>query len=168
MTTMQETMARVGPTVDFNGRRLTLGVWNISDFAAARSHLRSVLPDPLVGIGEAVAGLPVAIAEKLAMQAYEDRKRLGDLDSKDAREYFGTPAGIAFWIWRAMLKADANIAYEEVAAWITQEHRNNAAGVFQLMTDLQDLAGLSDRSVKDLEGNSPRSSARPRRPRTRK
>lgn len=168
MTTTQELMTRVGPTVDFNGRRITLGVWNISDFAAARSHLRSVLPDPLDGIADAIGKLPAAIGEKLAMQAYEDRKRLGDLDSNAAKEYFGTPAGIAFWIWRAMLHADAEITYEAVVAWLVREYRNNPTQVMQWMLDLQDLAGLSERSVKDLEGNSPRSSARPRRPRTSK
>ena len=169
MTTLAETMSGTGPEINYKGRKLITSAWGIADFSAARAHLRATLRDPMQGLADAMTGLPEAVQREIAMKAYEDRKQLGDLDTPEAKLYFTSKQGMAFWLWRALLPADGELTFEEIAEWLC--HPKSPVTNLQLqewIMDLQDVIGMSERAVKALEGNSQRLTSRQRQPQKRK
>lgn len=159
--TNPETGIGVGPAIEMDGRKIHLMPWSIDDFAMARAHLRSVLPDPFEGLQEQIKDLHPEVQKAIGLKAYDDRRRLGELNTPAGREYFQSTPGFAFFLWRSAVKTVPDLTYDRMLAWVKEKEAEVVGYVSRLMEDLQEATGLSPEDEEAAAKNS-------RRPRVQK
>lgn len=153
MQTSQERATGVGPTGEYKGTRIPFMPWDGEDVALMRSRLRSVLPDPMNGLQDLIKDLHPEVQKAVAIQAYNDRKALGQLNTPAAREYFMTPDGMAFLLWLSIRKTLPQESFDQVLAWTKEQGEKFRS---DLLEKLQDASGFGGgpADVEDLEKNS--------------
>jgi hypothetical protein len=153
MTTTQEKAAGVGPTNMYKGKLIPFMPWGGEDVALMRSRVRASQPDPLEGLQERIKDLNVEVQKAVALQAYEDRKRLGQLNTPAAREYFFTDAGMAFLLWLSIRQTLPQETEEEVLAWFKEQQKELRERILEQIQEASGFGNSLD-MVEELSKNS--------------
>ncbi len=139
-TSMEQALG-TAPTIQYRGRLLLTRPWGTEDLALMKSHLRDVIPDPMKGLATVLEGLHVDVQKAVAMQAYEDRKQIGNLSTRAAKEYYMTSEGMAFMLWLSVRHDQPDVTYEDLVSWVKDKMTEYA---MECLEKLQAASGFGD------------------------
>lgn len=144
------------PTIDFNGRLIVLRPAGRRVMAAIESHLRSIVPDPILVTKAKLEGLNVEVQKALMLEAYKDARAIGELSDWRTVKFLSQPAGWAFVIWQC-IPGSENIRYEEVLDWVETQ---NEIEIEIIIRRLVNAAVPMETELKNSPGQRTKKAAR--------